>query len=46
MSKDIRKKKEEQASERRLLTLNELSRVTGGVTALSTTSDHEPPYNS
>ena len=41
-----RKNKDEQASERRLLTLNELSRVTGGVTALSTTSDHEPPYNS
>ena len=31
MSKDIRKKKEEQVSERRLLSLEELSRVTGGV---------------
>ena len=41
-----RKNKDELASERRLLTLNELSRVTGGVTALSTSSDHEPPYNS
>ena len=31
MSKDIRKKKEEQTSKRRLLSLEELSRVTGGV---------------
>ena len=31
MSKDTHKNKEEQASERRLLNLDELSRVTGGV---------------
>ena len=41
-----RKDKKEQTSTRRLLTLNELSRVTGGVTAPSTSSDLEPPYNS
>ena len=41
-----RKNKDELASERRLLTLNEVSRVTGGVTAPSTSSDHEHPYNS
>lgn len=41
-----RKNKEELASERRQLTLDELSRVTGGVTVLSKSSDHEPPYNS
>ena len=41
-----RKNKEEMASERRHLTLDELSRVTGGVTALSTSSDHARPYNS
>ena len=41
-----RKNKDEQAPQRRQLTLEELSRVTGGVTALSTSSDHEPPYNS
>lgn len=41
-----RKKKEELASERRQLTLDELSRVTGGVTPLSKSLDHEPPYNS
>lgn len=31
---------------RRKLTLSELSRVTGGVTVPSTSSDHEHPYNS
>ena len=41
-----RKNKEKLASERRQLTLDELSRVTGGVTVLSKSSDHEPPYNS
>jgi hypothetical protein len=41
-----RKNKEELASERRQLTLDELSRVTGGVTALSTSSGHARPYNS
>jgi len=40
------KNKKGQTSKRRLLTLNELSRVTGGVTATSTSSDREPPYNS
>jgi hypothetical protein len=40
------KNKKGQTSERRLLTLNELSRVTGGVTAPSTSSGHVHPYNS
>ena len=41
-----RKNKDELASERRQLTLDELSRVTGGVTALSTSLDHVPLYSS
>ena len=44
--KGIHKNKEELASERRQLPLDELSRVTGGVTAPSTSSGHVHPYNS
>ena len=40
------KNKKVQTSERRLLTLNELSRVTGGVTAPSMSSENVPPYSS
>ena len=46
MKKNIHNNKDEQASKRRLLTLEELSRVTGGVTAPSMSSDRVPPYNS
>jgi len=45
-NKQDQKNKKGQTSERRLLTLKELSRVTGGVTAPSTSSDRVPPYNS
>ena len=45
-NKQDQKNKKGQTSERRLLTLNELSRVTGGVTVPSTSSHREPPYNS
>ena len=45
-NKQDQKNKKGQTSERRLLTLNELSRVTGGVTAPSTSPDRVPPYNS
>ena len=44
--KGIHKNKEELASERRQLTLDELSRVTGGVTAPSMSSENVPPYSS
>ena len=41
-----RKDKDELASQRRQLTLEELSRVTGGVTVPSTSSGHARPYSS
>ena len=46
MKKNTHKNKDEQASKRRLLTLEELSKVTGGVTAPSMSSENVPPYSS
>lgn len=46
MNKNTHKNKDEQASKRRPLTLEELSKVTGGVTAPSMSADHELLYNS
>ena len=45
-NKQDQKNKKGQASERRLLTLNELSRVTGGVTAPSMSAENVLLYNS
>ena len=46
MNKNTHKNKDEQASKRRLLTLEELSRVTGGVTAPSMSAENVLLYNS